>query len=244
VKPYYDQEGITIYHSDCRDVLPLVAFDVMVTDPPYGIGWRRGVNAARASKSHDGIAGDADTSVRDAALTLSGGRPAVVFGSFYAPFPPGVRQVLVWHKPADAGVVGSTTGYRRDAEPIFLVGDWPLRPVAWSSVIRSAAGSIAATTVATGHPHTKPVDLMMKLLALSNGVVVDPFMGSGSTLVAAKRMGRVAIGIEVDEAYCEVAAKRLAQGVLFGAEQTACATTRSRWRRSLRRVKRADVAIT
>jgi DNA modification methylase len=216
--PYYSDDFATIYHGDCREVLPSLAFDVVVTDPPYGIGWRRSANPARLSKSHDGIANDESTEVRDQALALVGSRPALVFGSFYADPPAGVRQVLVWHKGDTQGVVGSTTGYRRDVEPVFLCGDWPVRTVEWSAVVRSHRGSWNDELNRTGHPHTKPLDLMLILLARCPlGTVVDPFMGSGTTLRAAKDTGRRAIGIEVEERYCEVAARRLSQEVLdFG----------------------------
>lgn len=216
--PYYTDGSVTIYHGDCREILPTLAFDVVVTDPPYGIGWQRGLNAARASKAHAGIQGDEDVSLRDTVLAACADKPALVFGSFYAPFPTAVKQVLVWAKPADAGVVGSTTGFRRDAEPVFLVGPWPLRDVRWSSVLQAGANGIAAVAAATGHPHTKPVPLLRDLLAkCPEGIVLDPFMGSGSTLRAAKDLGRKAIGIEVDESYCRVAAKRMGQEVLFAA---------------------------
>lgn len=215
MKPYYEESGIAIYHGDCRDVSIWAACDVMVTDPPYGIAWRRAHNSARNSKAHEGIANDHDTSTRDCAITMFGPKPAVVFGSFYAPYPNDVRQVLVRHKPADAGVVGSTTGYRRDCEPVFLVGNWPRRIVQSSSVIRSTKGSISGITTETGHPHTKPLDLISRLIAMTpGGSIADPFVGSGTTLVAAKNMGRRAIGIELDESYCEIAANRLRQSVL------------------------------
>jgi hypothetical protein len=214
MKPYYEQDGIVLYHGDCREVTEWLHADVIVTDPPYGIGWRRGENKARNSKRHEGIQGDEDTTVRDEMLAMALGKPAIVFGSFYAPPPRFVRQVLVWHKPNDAGVVGATTGYRRDAEPIYVIGAWPLRPVEWSSVIRSSAASIAHVVAETGHPHTKPVDLMMRLIELHNGSVADPCAGSGSTLVAAKRLGRKAVGVEVVEQNCEITAKRLSQSVL------------------------------
>lgn len=217
MNPYYDEDGITIYHGDCREVWASLIFDlnpVIVTDPPYGIAWQRSANLARNSKAHDGIVGDSDTTVRDEMLARVSGFPGVVFGSFYAPFPADVRQVLVWQKPADSGVVGSTTGYRRDVEPIFLIGDWPLRPVRWSSCLRSVRG-IAAVTSETGHPHTKPLSLLLDLIERApEGIIFDPFMGSGTTLRAAKDLGRRAIGIEIEERYCEIAVQRLAQGVL------------------------------
>jgi site-specific DNA-methyltransferase (adenine-specific) len=219
MKPYYQDDAVTIYHGDCREVDAWLTADVLVTDPPYGIAWKRSANPARLSRPHDGIANDEDTSARDAVLDAWGNKPAVVFGSFYAPPPHNIRQVLVWRKGDTQGVVGSTTGFRRDAEPVFLVGEWPTRTCAWSSVLASQRGSWNDELAATGHPHTKPIDLMRTLVTRTpTGVIADPFMGSGSTLRAAKDVGRKAIGVELDERYCEIAAKRMAQEVLdFGA---------------------------
>lgn len=217
MKPYYDHGGITIYHGDCRDILKTITkCGLLLTDPPYVIGWTRGVNNQRASKSHIGIQNDQDTSCRDEVIAILGeSQKGIVFGSFYAPFPSNLKQVLVWHKPADYGLVGSVTGFRRDAEPIFLIGSWPTLTVRWSSVVRTCHG-MSSITSATGHPHTKPTDLIENLIHNSEASrILDPFMGSGSTLVAAKNMGCESIGIEVEERYCEIAAKRLAQEVLF-----------------------------
>jgi site-specific DNA-methyltransferase (adenine-specific) len=216
VEPYYQDDYCTIYHGDCLELADLwTCADVLVTDPPYGIGWTRGVDASRSSVAHLGIQNDEDTSTRDAALLLATHLPAVVFGSFYAPAPARTRQVLVWHKPADSGVYGSVTGYRRDAEPVYLLDPWPQCKVKRSSVLRSSRAGIAAVTAETGHPHTKPTDLLRELIeAAPLGVVADPFMGSGTTLRAAKDLGRKAVGIEIDERYCEIASKRLAQEVL------------------------------
>lgn len=223
--PYYSDEFATLYLGDCREQAAwATAAGVLVTDPPYGISWKRG--SVRGYRSRDGIANDDTTAARDAALDLWGSRrPAIVFGSPDMP-PPGLtKQVLVWHKTDEAGVIGSTTGFRRDWEAIYLLGEWPRAKAARSSVLRSNVGSLLELTRAsyakdrgTGHPHTKPVDLMEALIAAAPpGVVADPFAGSGSTLVAAKKMGRRAIGVEVDERYCEIAARRLAQDVLdFG----------------------------
>lgn len=217
-RPYYADDQVTLYLGDFREITEWTSADVICTDPPYGIGWRRGENRKRASRAHDGIAGDVDTTTRDAALLAMVGKPGVVFGSAYAKYPADLRQVLVWRKPADAGVVGSTTGFRRDIELIFLVGPWPRRTAQWSSVLTSRAANIGGTSSPagrTGHPHTKPLDIMEMLIdACPPGSIADPFSGSGSTLVAAKRLGRHAIGVEIDERYCELIARRLDQGVL------------------------------
>lgn len=226
--PYYQDDAVTLFHGDCREVLddPDLEYlnamaTVMVTDPPYGIGWKRSANPARSSAAHGGILNDHDTAARDWALGVWPDRPAIAFGSFYAPHPANVAQVLVWKKPNDAGVVGSVTGFRRDAEPVFLVGPWPQRPCERSSVLTSTIpniGSPSSPAGQTGHPHAKPVDLMRYLIEMCPpGLIIDPFAGAGSTLVAAKQAGRRAIGIELDERYCKTAANRCGQGLLdFG----------------------------
>lgn len=212
--PYYADDLVTLYHGDCLEVTEWLSADVLVTDPPYGIGWsigkRRGIHVSRP---HAGIANDQDTAARDQALSIWGdSRPSVVFGSWDAWFP-AHKQVLVWRKPPDAGVVGSTTGYRRDTELIFLCGPWPQRPASRSSVFVTDAGTRSYIPLdrGQGHPHMKPVGLLSSLLEWTDGAVADPFAGSGSTLVAAKALGRRAIGVELEERYCEIAAKRLAQ---------------------------------
>jgi site-specific DNA-methyltransferase (adenine-specific) len=181
---------------------------VLITDPPYGIAWKKGNNKRAKSKAHGGILNDGDTSVRDAVLDLWGDRPAAIFGSWRAPSPEGVRQTLVWRKPVDAGVVGSVTGFRNDTELVYLTGKWPKRNAERSSVLTTDVGM---HSYLNGHPHAKPVPVMAALVEATSGVVADPFAGSGSTLVAARLMGRRAIGVELDEAYCELIAKRLSQ---------------------------------
>lgn len=213
--PYYSDDQVTLWHGDCREITDWLSADVLVCDPPYGIGWKRGVKSGRGDAGHPGIANDEDTSVRDAALAMWGKRPAAVFGSFYAPAPAGIRQVLVYRKPPDSGVVGSTTGFRRDAEPVYLIGPWPARVAAWSSVLLTGARGSGALATRSEHPHAKPVDVVEALIAACPpGTIADPFAGSGSTLVAARNSGREAIGIELEERYCEVIARRLAADVL------------------------------
>lgn len=212
MKPYYEDDLVTLYHGDCREVTTWLEADVMVTDPPYGIGWRIGDHPKRGSVAHAGILNDHDTTARDDALELWGKRPGCVFGSWQAAAPES-KQTLIWRKPPNAGVIGSTTGFRRDTELIFIVGEWPKTRAARSSVIETNAGM---GSYLNGHPHAKPTGLLEILIsATPAGVVADPFSGSGSTLVAAKNLGRRAIGVELEERYCELAANRLTQDTLF-----------------------------
>jgi len=166
MRPYYEDDLVTLYHADCLEVTEWLAADVLVTDPPYGIAWRKSENRKAKSKAHAGIINDQDTAVRDAALALWGDRPGAVFGSWRAAFPE-TRQTLVWRKPVDAGVVGSVTGFRLDTELIFLVGRWPQRTSKDSSVLTTDGGK---QNYLVGHPHGKPVALMQKLSRLTKRI--------------------------------------------------------------------------
>jgi DNA modification methylase len=214
MKPYYEDDRVTLYHGDCLEVTEWLAADVLVTDPPYGIGWKQGdYNGAgkrNVNRVHAGIANDSTTIVRDEVLKLWGAdKPAFAFGSFRATPPNKVIQTLTWKKPPDSGVIGSTTGYRTDTELIFLIGPHPRRNASRSSVLESRCGM---GKYLNGHPHAKPTGLLEELIEwAAPGTVADPFAGSGSTLVAARNLGRRAIGVEIEERYCELIAKRLDQ---------------------------------
>jgi DNA modification methylase len=211
---YYSDDLVTLHHGDCLEITDWLEADVLCTDPPYGIAWSIGTNKKAKSSAHSGIQNDGDTSYRDRALELWGDAPGVVFGSWRASFP-ARAQTLIWRKPVDAGVVGSTTGFRNDTELIFLTGKWPKRNSQWSSVITTDLGM---HSYLNGHPHAKPVPLMQRLIEATTGTVADPFSGGGSTLVAAASLGRNAIGVELEERYCELIAKRLSQQAFdFGA---------------------------
>jgi site-specific DNA-methyltransferase (adenine-specific) len=208
VRPYYEHGGITIYHGDCREVMPsLSAFDLLLTDPPYGIGVCNrsdgGVGSIVSGSKFYGRAGWDHRPVETELLILATNvaRVSIVWGGNYFSLGPSPCW-LVWDKQ------------QRD----FTFADAEL---AWTNLEKAVRvfGYSRGALVAEGkdHPTQKPEPLMAWCIGLAGDAVanvLDPFMGSGTTLVAAKRLGRKAIGIEIEERYCEIAAKRLAQDVL------------------------------
>lgn len=226
-RAYYSDDSVVLVHGDCLELAELwTCADVLVTDPPYGRGWTSGSGMTNSrghghgTKAHGGIANDESTATRDAALAVWGDRQAVVFGDLLCAQPARAVQALIYAKAADAGIKGARAGRRRDAEAIYLCGPWPAGIGGASSILRSSSWVAGPTSPAYryGHSHAKPLDLLEELLNdCPPGVIADPFAGSGSTLVAAKALGRKAIGVELDERYCEIAANRLRQDVLdFG----------------------------
>jgi site-specific DNA-methyltransferase (adenine-specific) len=195
---------------------------VLVTDPPYGIGYGRkhGTWTMPADRPAS-IAGDTDTTLRDWVLEAWGKRPAVVFGSLKLAPPAGTTQTLIYRKPPDSGTHGAAAGFRHDVEPVYLIGPWPHGLGGRTSVIESGARMVGGSVGPAGrygHPHAKPVDVMETLIrACPPGVIADPTSGAGSTLVAARNLGRPATGVELEERYCERAALRLSQMTLIAA---------------------------
>jgi site-specific DNA-methyltransferase (adenine-specific) len=215
---YYEDGFVTLYHGDClTDHREWLDADVLVTDPPYGRDWKQGeIKGKRASAGVAGIANDSTTTVRDAALSAWSGC-AIAFGDLMLAPPPGTKLVAIYQKPGDAGMRGAIAGVRRDAEAIYFLGGWPSGLGGTSSVFKTGApcvGNPSGIAAKAGHPNAKPLDIMERLVSMTEGVIADPFAGSGSTLVAAKNRGRRAIGVELDERYCETIAKRLSQDLL------------------------------
>lgn len=223
VTPYYSDDLVTFFLGDCREILDWTACDGLLVDPPYGRGWKQGKvwgDRYHADDTHEGIAGDDNTELRDWALTQMNGKLTACFGDLMLPPPVGTKQVLVYLKPADVGGRGATAGYRRDLEAIYLIGPWPSGLGGQTSLLGTGSRNGAGAHGLAGrykHPHAKPVDVMEKLVGCFpvGTVIADPFAGSGSSLVAARNRGYRAVGVEVDERYAERVASRLSQQTLF-----------------------------
>lgn len=206
--PYYEDDLVTLYHGDCRDVLPTIKVPsaALVTDPPYGTSYKSG-RPRREGRARS-IENDDDTAVRDAVLAwwcLRG--PALVFGSWKTQRPAETKTVLVWDKGGALGMGDLSIPWKPDHEEIYVIGGpWAGRRDC-GSVIRCSP----VQAVGRDHPNEKPVELLQMLLSKieADRVVVDPCAGSGSTLVAAKLLGRRAVGVEVREDYCALIAERL-----------------------------------
>jgi DNA modification methylase len=202
--PYYSDDLVTIYHGDCREWMPEV--DALVTDPPYG--------AAMPYGEHK----DAEA---DHAAWLQGVIPLLERAAPVRLITPGVRNVwlwpaadwiVCWYKPGAAGRADlpqpdRPQGAFNEWEPVLVYGK--------ARVMHDVLRIPATPQRDTGsHPCPKPLNLGRALVSATTGTVLDPFMGSGTTLMAAKSLGRKAIGIEIEERYCEIAATRCSQEVL------------------------------
>jgi site-specific DNA-methyltransferase (adenine-specific) len=221
VKPYYQDELVTLYLADSRTTLPLAA-EVLICDPPYGVGL--GVAKDERANGH-GLAKGAYASYGDTyddycnvvvpvirACVETTKRGAVFTGPHLQELPK-ASAIGGIYCPAGAG--RHQWGFKTFLPVMFYGTDPLLNRGARPNVIQSSAAAEK-----NGHPCPKPIEWMRWLVdrvSLPGETVVDPFAGSGTTLVAAKYLGRKAVGIEVDESYCEIAARRLDQGVLdFG----------------------------
>ena len=206
--PYYEQDGISIFHCDCMAYLEQFmdtrqvgrAFDLLLTDPPYGIGFAAQPTKWQRRAGQLAEQWDDSTSTERLALARTICRRQIIFGGNYYDLPIS-RCWLSWYKP--------------DAPPSMGNVEY-----AWTNLdqnSRMISVSIGATNAErVGHPTQKPEAVIRWALQQAQDVrtVLDPFMGSGTTLVAAKRLGKAATGIEREERYCEIAAERLRQGAL------------------------------
>lgn len=199
-EPYYEENGITIYHGRCQDILPSLAkADLVLTDPPYGIGVEtaggRGINGWTRFQV---LGWDTERPRREVFKLIRRAAPVQIIwgGNYFTDFLPPTMCWLIWDK-----------GQRE-----FSLADCEM---AWVNQRKAARVLTYARALALKddkqHPAQKPVEVMIWCLRQAGvrGTVLDPFLGSGTTLVAAKRLGLRGIGIEIEECYCAMAAERL-----------------------------------
>jgi len=198
MRPYYEHAGITIYHGDCREILPgLPKVDAVVSDPPYGTGWVLGGGAVGKFKAHH-VRPEWDVFTTDWLELLCTERRAIFCPVSKIDDLPGVA---LYYRKTNPRPNGPT----REA---VMCSPIPYQMQQWEYASYNGDNP--------HHPCQKPVDVMMWVIdgtTVAGETILDPFMGSGTTLVAAKNLGRKAIGIEIEEKYCEIAAKRLSQEV-------------------------------
>jgi site-specific DNA-methyltransferase (adenine-specific) len=216
VTPYYQDNASTIYHGDAHELLGLLRADVILTDFPYGIGLDYGIYQD-SPEALDGLVASSLPLMRSAAPVVA--LTCGVVNQWRFPKP---TWVLCWFQ---ANAYQSTGFYGFNVwQPILCYGTDPyLRRGRGrqQDVVRTTAtlGTNAGIdNPPKGHPCPKPLPawrrVLLRLSPDASDIILDPFMGSGTTLRAAKDLGRKAVGIEIEERYCEIAANRLAQEVL------------------------------
>lgn len=210
MKPYYQDDAVTIYHGDCREILPtLEPVDLVLTDPPYGIAIniRHGRNWRNPDRPQN-VVGDEEPF--NPAFLLGFSNLILWGANHYAPRLPEGGRWLVWDKRDGTG-----SNSQSDCELAWEKGSGGtaarLKRLMWNGAVRDTERDIERV-----HPTQKPVALMKWCLDFfpDAQTILDPFMGSGTTLRAAKDLGRKAIGIEIEEKYCEIATKRMSQSAM------------------------------
>jgi site-specific DNA-methyltransferase (adenine-specific) len=217
MKPYYEHAGITIYHGDCREILPqLVPVDLVLTDPPFGVG----IEYESFEDSQANVKALIDSSL-----------PLIFASAKVVLIATGIKSMWLYPQPDwilhhfnPGGERSSPWGFTCTM-PVLVYGKCPYL----SRGLGSRPDSFWArprTIQTLGHPCAKHEDVWMWFLhrgsALHSDIILDPFMGSGTTLRVAKDTGRKAIGIDIEEKYCEIAAERMQQEVIqFGEDARA-----------------------
>ena len=211
MKPYYSHAGIEIYCGDCKEILPsLPKCDLLLTDPPYGLKENAHRVASRgklaATTDYGSFEWDSEPA-SDALISLcvASAKESIIWGGNYFTVPPS-RGWLVWDKRNGGNCFADCelawTNLKTSVRMFSFLWNGMMRAGEWKDKPRV-------------HPAQKPVELMHWCLSFAPEakLVLDPFTGSGTALVAAKNAGKQAIGIDREERYCEIAAKRLAQEV-------------------------------
>ena len=223
--PYYDVDGVTIYHADCRDLLEEIRADVMVSDPPFGVGIKAKMARNKGGGAHavnpaSVLYADDPADVRamlasTIPLALSRVDRAMLFS--------GTRMLFAYPEPDAIGAVylpagsGYTPWGFQTSQPVLYYGADPYLADGRGNHPNGMYWTNHQDGERLNHPCPKPLRWMtwaINRCSRPGEIVLDPFMGTGTTLVAARSMGRRAIGIELVEHYCEIAVGRLAQSAL------------------------------
>jgi len=218
LKPYYDHNGITIYHGDCREILPqLEPVDLVLTDPPYGVGYRKAGEPYMAGDNINMLpivlpilyTKVVETGALFIFSSTEHLRESLI--SFQTYFK--MHNIVIWDKGIPT-YPHSNAHFNMQYEPI-IYGSRGLH-----KLVNGHCSDIIRADIVRGHnrkhPAQKPIELIIKLLEACEGnLIVDPFMGSGTTLVAAQSLGRKCIGIEIEGKHVQTAIGRLSQEVLF-----------------------------
>lgn len=216
MKPYYQDSAVTIYHGDCREIVPhLGRFDLLLTDPPYGIKQDRGMGrggydgfgngAKRQPKAYAGGWDDGRPEPETFAVILQAAEQHIIWGgNYFADLLTVQGKWLVWDKE-------QTMPTYSDAELA-----WSTLPGVSVKMFRYCGAGLMAKEQARAHPTQKPLALMVWCLGFvpAAKIILDPFAGSGTTGRACKDLGRKCVLIEREERYCEIAARRMGQEVL------------------------------
>tara|TARA_R110002153_G_scaffold122721_3_gene268628 strand:- start:1123 stop:1881 length:759 start_codon:yes stop_codon:yes gene_type:complete len=182
--------------------------DAVVTDPPYGVNLKSGWGGKHG---YCDIKGDNNTSARDKVIHFSLGKRLVVFGSPKVPKPHHCAMTLIWEKGGHTGMGDLSIPWKPNFEEIYIFGK------GFKGKRTSAVLHINSDRECNGvvrerfHPTEKPVNLMRVLIEKTPGIILDPFMGSGTTGIACFELGREFIGIEMDEKYFDIACNRIEQ---------------------------------
>jgi len=216
VEPYYQDDRRVVYCGDCREILPKIpagCMDLVLTDPPYGVNASGGVGGYGVSRTdrHYADTWDKGRPSRDIfALVVSSAKLSIIFGgNYFADLLPQGKHWLVWDKKGDVK-------FKNPYSDCELLWTNAKRSTVRKYVFRQQ-GFIRDSKDKRVHPTQKPSELVERLLLDYTGdgeLVVDPFLGSGTTCLVAGRLNRYSIGIEIEPKYCEIAANRCADEVV------------------------------
>jgi len=222
--PYYQEKWVTIYNGDCREILPQldVKVDLVLTDPPYNIGANYSGNSSDSKDDYWEWFKDI--------ITLCRAKSEIVIFTHKVQ---ALRYIIdwdwvgIWNKPYSSGTRMGNSNIVPHYEPIFMYGIHKLgvhskytsdvftQNPSGQGQVGGYHGREVAKVAVEGHRFTKPNELITTLIELyGNDLILDPFLGSGTTCYCAKKLNRYSIGIEIVEKYCEIAAKRCSQEVM------------------------------